>query len=188
MGFWRREDDLERELRANRPEPRRELVDEIARMAAGRPRSTGRKLRFGVAVALTAAMLGVLGASGGLSYAAGGVTQAVHSAVHAVVPTKAAKPSEASIAFSSATAQYRVTLCFHGFTLQVDSHFARLLEALGASPGACKPKHRGHGGVGRFTPATKKVVMCFNGKNTVVAKSEEKSLEKLHFKAGFCTK
>jgi len=186
MGFWRRGDDLERELRAHRPEPRRELVDDIARMVAGRPRSAGRRLRFGVAVALTAAMLGVLGAFGGLSYAAGGVTHAVHSAVHVVVPTKAATPSTA---VSSATAQYRVTVCFHGFTLQVDSHFLRLLEALGAKPGACKRRGRGRGrGFGGFTPSTKKAVMCFSGKNTVVAKAEEKPLEKLHFKAGYCKK
>ncbi|MDE3189495.1 MAG: hypothetical protein KGL94_01605, partial [Acidobacteriota bacterium] len=67
MGFWRRQDDLERELRAHRPEPRRELVDEIARMVVGeRRRAGGRAARLGVAAALTAGMLGVLGAFGGL--------------------------------------------------------------------------------------------------------------------------
>jgi hypothetical protein len=185
MRFWRREDELERELRSRRPEPRRELVDEIARMVAGRPRTTGRRVRFGVAVALTASMLAALGAFGSLSYAADGVSHAARAAVHVVIPAKAAKPSSA---VSSAMAQYRVTLCFHGFTLEVDSHFARLLEALGASPGACRPHHRGHGGIGVFKPSTKKVVMCFQGKNTVVAKSEEKSLKALHFKAGYCRK
>jgi hypothetical protein len=185
MGFWKREDDLERELRARRPEPRRELVDDIARMVAGRPRSTGRRLRFGVAIALTAGMLAALGSFGSLSYAANGVSHAAKAAVHVVVPNKAATPD---IAMSSASAQYLVTICFHGFTLEVDSHFARLVEALGGKPGACKPRGRGHGGIGAFKPSTKTVHMCFKGKNTVVAKSEQKSLKKLGFKAGFCKK
>jgi hypothetical protein len=188
MGRWRRGDELERELRSHRPEPRRELVDDIAGRIVGRPGRTGFRMRVGVAVALTAGMLTALGAFGGLSYAADGVGHAVYSAVHVVVPTKASQPS---IAMTSAQAQYRITVCFHGFTLEVDSHFVRLLEALGAKPGACKPPphhrgHRGHHFFGVFKPSTKKAVMCFEGKNTVVAKVEESDLTKLHFKRGYC--
>ena len=58
MGFWRRQDDLDRELRAQRPQPRRELVDGIANRIVGeRRRGAGRLARLGVAVALTAGML-----------------------------------------------------------------------------------------------------------------------------------
>ncbi|MGH3000504.1 MAG: hypothetical protein ACRDNM_14495, partial [Gaiellaceae bacterium] len=92
MGLWRRQDDLERELRAQRPEPRRELVDGIAsRIVGERRRGTGRKARLGVAVALTAGMLGALGAFGGLGYAANGVTHAVDAAVHVITPAKPVK-------------------------------------------------------------------------------------------------
>src|SRR5512146_1863047 len=90
MSFWNREDDLERELRAQRPEPRRELVEEIARMVGReRPRRSDRPIRLGVAVAFSAAMLIALGAFGGLSYAANGVSHAVSSAVHAIAPAQA---------------------------------------------------------------------------------------------------
>ena len=75
MRFLKREDDLERELRARRPEPPRELVNEIARMiSTERRHGASRGARLGVAVALTAGMLAALGAFGGLSYAANGVS------------------------------------------------------------------------------------------------------------------
>src|SRR5690242_12186938 len=120
MGFFRWQDDLERELRAKRSEPRRELLDEIAsRIVGERRRGAGRAVRLGGSVALSVGMLGALGAFGGLSYAANGVSQVVASAVHVVVPNKAATPSKSD---SSAMAQYKVAMCFHGHTLNVDSH------------------------------------------------------------------
>jgi hypothetical protein len=187
MGFWKREDDLERELRSRRPEPRRELVDDIARMVARRPRGTGRRLRFGVAVALTAGMLGALGAFGSLSYAANGVSHAVAVAVHAVTPSRASMPT---ISESSAMAQYKVALCFHGHTLNVDSHATGALEGAGASVGACRG--------GAFKPNEKLVIACFKGHNislaktTVTAKTKKAQkaklakLKKLGIKPGFC--
>jgi hypothetical protein len=179
MGFWKREDALERELRAQRPEPRRELVDGIARKIAGeRTRRSGRPLRLGVAVGLSAVMLAVLGAFGGLSYAANGVSHAVASAAHAVVPTQASAPG---VSFSSAMAQYKVALCFHGHTISVDSHAVNALLAAGAKRGAC--------GGGSFKPAAKSTTtMCFKGQNVTVAKSDVKALAKLGFKRGRCKK
>jgi hypothetical protein len=178
MGFWRREDDLGRELRAQRPEPRRELVDGIARKIAGERRRSDPKLRLGVAVGLSAAMLAALGAFGGLSYAATGVSHAVSSAVHAVVPTQASAPG---VSFSSAMAQYKVALCFHGHTISVDSHAVNALLAAGAKRGAC--------GGGSFKPAAKSTTtMCFKGQNVTVAKSDVKALAKLGFKRGRCKK
>jgi hypothetical protein len=182
MGFWRRQDDLERELRAHRSEPRRELVDEISSRIVGESRtSAGRKARFGVAVALTAAMLAALGAFGGLGYAANGVSHAVTAAAHVVVPNKAAVPT---ISESSAMAQYKVAMCFHHHTLNVDSHAVHALVANGATLGACSG--------GAFKPNEKLVVACFKGKNVSIAKTsanskaEQAKLKKLGITLGSC--
>ena len=182
MGFLRRQDELERELRAQRPAARRELVEGIAsRIVGERRRGAGRSARLGVAVALSAGMLGALGAFGGLSYAANGVSHAVDAAVHAVVPTKSAAPS---ISYSSAMAQYKVAMCFHGHTLSVDSHAQGALESAGATPGACSG--------GAFHPAEKLVVVCLDGHNISIAKAATKTkadlakLKKLGIKPGFC--
>jgi hypothetical protein len=175
MGTWRRRDDIEGKLRAWRPEPRRELVDDIAsRMVGGRRRSD-RPVRLGVAVALSVGLLAALGSFGGLGYAASGVTNAVSSAVHAVVPSQAPAPSSA---VSSAMAQYKVSMCFHRHTLNVDSHAVNALTAAGAKLGACSG--------GSFKPSTKLITMCFAGRNVTVAKSEATSLTKLGFKRGRC--
>lgn len=184
MRFFRGQDDLERELRAHRPEPRRELVDGIVSRIVGERRSgAGRKARFGVAVALTAAMLAALGAFGGLSYAANGVTHAVDAAVHVVVPTKVAVPT---ISESSAMAQYKVAMCLHGHTINVDSHAANGMAHAGAKPGACAG--------GSFKPNEKLVIACFKGTNVDLAKAsadtkkEIAKLKKLGIKLGFCKK
>ena len=96
MRSWRRnpESGLEAELRANRPEPSRELVDRLEM----RVRTHGRTSRSGsfrvaFAGALAAGLLTALASVGGLGYAATGANQAVHSAkrvmhVHAVATLK----------------------------------------------------------------------------------------------------
>ena len=89
-------------------------------------------------------MLAVLGAFGGLSYAANGVTHAVSSAVHVITPAQPVK-FDPGAGLSSSQAQYRVAMCFFRHTISVDSHFVRLFELLGAKHGACKG--------GRFQPA-----------------------------------
>jgi hypothetical protein len=185
MGFWKREDDLERELRARRPEPRRELVEGIAsRIVGERRRGAGRGARLGLAVALTAGMLAALGAFGSLGYAANGVSRAVTAAVHAVVPAKPVKLIPAP-AVSSAMAQYKVALCFHGHTINVDSHAVDALHAAGATgPPGCNG--------GAFSPNAKLVVACFKGHNVSITKAsadtkqEQARLRVLGIKLGFC--
>jgi hypothetical protein len=184
MGFWKREDDLEHELRAHRPKPRRELSDGIVNRIVGERRSgAGRKARFGVAVALTAGMLAALGAFGGLSYAANGVSHAVASAVHVVAPVSKVVPT---ISESSAMAQYKVAMCLHGHTIQVDSHAANGMAHAGATPGPCSG--------GSFKPNEKLVVACFKGTNVDIAKTsgdtkkEAAKLKQLGIKLGFCKK
>jgi hypothetical protein len=82
MRSWRRnrETGLEAELRANRPEPSRELVHQLE----ARVHQDGRRARgtFRVAVvsAVGVGMLAALGSAGGLGYAATGAGQAVNKA------------------------------------------------------------------------------------------------------------
>ena len=82
MRSWRRnrETGLEAELRANRPEPSRELVHQLE----ARVRQDGRRARgsFRVAVvsAVVVGMLAALGSAGGLGYAATGAGHAVAKA------------------------------------------------------------------------------------------------------------
>ena len=181
MGFGRRQSDLERELRGQRPQPRRDLVDGIANRIVGGRRHAGRPARLGAAVALTAAMLAALGAFGGLGYAANGVEHAVNAAAHVVVPTKANVPT---ISESSAMAQYKVALCFHNHTLNVDSHAVHALTANGATVGACSG--------GSFKPSEALVVACFKGKNVSIAATSAKTetqkaaLKKLGITLGYC--
>ena len=177
-GFWNRRDDLERELRATRPQPPPELLDALeTRIHESGYRRPQRALRVGVAGALTAGMLAALAGFGGLGYAATGVSHAVKSAVHVVTPAHKAAPTGA---LSSATAQYKVQMCLHGHTLSVDSHAVRGLTNAGATPGACSG--------GAFTPATKLVRACFKGQNIQVTPAARTALlkAKLGVKSGFC--
>lgn len=82
MRSWRRnrETGLEAELRANRPEPSRELVHQLE----ARVHQDGRRARGAFRVAIVSAvvvgMLAALGSAGGLGYAATGAGQAVAKA------------------------------------------------------------------------------------------------------------
>ena len=87
MRSWRRnpESGLEAELRANRPEPSRELVDrlEMRVRTHGRDRRAG-SFRVAFAGALAAGVLTALASVGGLGYAATGASQAVEKAKRVV--------------------------------------------------------------------------------------------------------
>src|SRR5829696_431905 len=87
MRSWRRnpERGLEAELRANRPEPSRELVDrlEMRVRTHGRDRRAG-SFRVAFAGALAAGVLTALASVGGLGYAATGASQAVEKAKRVV--------------------------------------------------------------------------------------------------------
>lgn len=84
--FWQRsERQLEARLRAERPVPRPELVEAVARRVGPRPVLSGSK-RFAFAGALTAAMLGALASVGGISYAASAARSAAEVVKKAVAP------------------------------------------------------------------------------------------------------
>lgn len=83
MRSWRRNRDsgLEAELRANRPEPDRELVDrlEMRVRTHGRNRRAG-SFRVAFAGALAAGLMAALASVGGVGYAATGANSAVQTA------------------------------------------------------------------------------------------------------------
>ncbi len=92
-GFWKREDRLERELRAQRPEPSAEFMRALEGKVDGKAyRRPARPMRLGLAAALTIGMLVALASFGGLGYAATGVSHAVKAATHVVAPQHKAAP------------------------------------------------------------------------------------------------
>ena len=196
--FRKHGDRLERELRAQRPEPRADFLHALE----SRIRSEGRwlpsrRLRLGLAGALTVAMLTAVGAFGGLGYAATGVQHAVHTATHVVAPAhkaapvhkaapaqaaaplQVAAPVKTVAPISSGQAQYFVAMCFLRHTIYVDSRIARLLERLGAKLGPCKG--------GRRTPPAATKVICIKGHNIRVTAPNASALVKARkAQRGFC--
>ena len=178
MSFFKRGDGLERELRAQRPEPRPEFLNGLeTRIHGSRHRRPARGLRLGLAAGLSAVMLVALAAFGGLGYAATGVSQAVSAAVHVVAP---AHHAAVRAPLSSAKAQYKVQMCFHGRTLSVDSHATGALAVVGATSGACSG--------GGFTPATVLVRGCLRQNNIQVSRTSLAALlkAKVGVTKGFC--
>jgi hypothetical protein len=88
MRSWRRKREsagLEAELRANRPEPSRELLSKLeARVREDGRRSRAGSFRIAFAGALAAGVLAALASVGGLAYATTGVGQAVEKATRIV--------------------------------------------------------------------------------------------------------
>jgi hypothetical protein len=175
--FWKNGDQLERELRAQRPTPRTDFLHSLESRIVGEGRGRpARRLRIGVAVALSVGMLSALGAFGGLGYAATGVTHAVQAAAHAVTP---AQPAQKAVPLSSARAQYLVAMCFFRHTIYVDNRAARILRLLGATDGPCVG--------GRRTPPARTTVVCVQGHNIRVTRKDAKALIKAHKATrGFC--
>ena len=90
---------LERDLRAERPEPRADFLLSMSKqVAARRERRRGSRVAF--ALALTTFVVGSFASFGGVGYAAAGAT----SAVKVVKKAVASKPS--SLSHSAAAAQY----------------------------------------------------------------------------------
>ena len=198
--FWRRGDGLERELRAQRPEPRKEFLRGLeSRMSGDRYRRPARSLRLGLAGALTVAMLVSLAAFGGLGYAATGVTHAVTAATHVVAPAQKAKPAQKATPankaapaqrtqpaksaqpLTSGQVQYFVPMCFAGRTIQVDSDAVNTFRAVGAKVGAC--------GGAATPPVAATVTVCVKGQNVRVTPATATALVKAgKAKRGFCKK
>ena len=112
MKLFKNDDELERELRRQRPEPRDELVALVSERVAERRRGSRAGFRLAFAGVLTAGMLAGLAAVGGLSYAADAVQTAARGAQHVVAPVKHAAPAKPA-AVSSADKQYKVAFCKH---------------------------------------------------------------------------
>ena len=141
--FFKRDDELERELHDNRPEPRAEfLAAMVDRVGPGR-RSTAPRLRLGFAAALTMGILVSLAAFGGLGYAASAAKSIAHVATKLATPSK---PRATQQPLSSAGAQYskKVTICHfdgkgRGHTITIDQSAWPAHRAHGDHQGACRP-------------------------------------------------
>ena len=161
MKLWKRNDDIERELRARRREPRPEFAQSVVNRIDGEhERRPARSWRLGLAGALTVGMLVGVTAFGGLGYAASGMSNAVKSAVHVVSPAKSATPNGA---LSSAAAQYKVTMCIRGHTIFVDNHAVKGIQRAGGRLGPCS-------GVAAPQGSKKLVTVCFRGQSIKVEK------------------
>jgi hypothetical protein len=95
--------DLERELRRNRPEPRRDFIYALASEVRGHRRRRG-SLRLAFAGTLTVMMVAALGAAGGIGHAATAPKNAV-AAVVSLVTSGGSGPSVVKI--SPAIDQYK---------------------------------------------------------------------------------
>ena len=150
MSDFKRDDELERELRSNRPEPRAEfLASMVDRVERGR-RSTAPRMRLGFAAALTMGILISLAAFGGLGYASSAAKSIAHVATKLVTPSK---PHATQQQLSSAAAQYskKITICHfdgkgRGHTITIDQSAWPAHRAHGDHLGACK--------AGEFTPGS----------------------------------
>ena len=97
---------IERQLRAARPQPGKELVESLAAQMRGtRARAYGRA-RIAFAGALTAGLLVALASVGGIGYAASSATQAVKVVKRVLVPS-AAQRTIVVRGLSSGGDQYR---------------------------------------------------------------------------------
>jgi hypothetical protein len=109
----RRSDDLQGELRTNRPEAPAQLVKSlslrIGEAAQEERRHTG--FRRGLAAAVTFAVFGALASFGGLSYAASGAAHGVTAVKSAVTSSKPriAKETPAGNQY----AEKKTTICHH---------------------------------------------------------------------------
>ena len=106
--------DIERELRANRPEPRAEFVRGVTgRLNGERPGRSFARLRVALAGTLATVILLALALTGGIGYAASAGKHAVQAVQNVVMPDKKAKGKKAKKVkqASPAQAQYKVTIC-----------------------------------------------------------------------------
>jgi hypothetical protein len=141
-GFWKRGDEIERKLRAERPEPRSEFVQSLADEVSSRRHRRPTRMRVVFVTAVTGALALSLSTFGGLSYAASAVK---HVAVAVVAPVThddgapGQNKAKHDDSVSSAQAQYgnKVTVCHHGITLSINEHALPAHLAHGDTVGAC---------------------------------------------------
>jgi uncharacterized membrane protein YgcG len=145
-GFWKRSDELERRLRAERPEPSSQLVESVVEQVSRRPFRRQARMRVVFVTAVSAALALSLSMFGGLSYAASAVKHAAVAVVAPVThdstaPGQAKKTSSSSTSSSpsSAQGQYgnKVTICHQGHTQQVADDSLPAHLAQGDTLGPC---------------------------------------------------
>jgi hypothetical protein len=160
-GPWKREDELERRLRSERPEPRRELLHGLSAQVRNAS-SKRRQRRLGLSVALTTALLASLTAFGGIGYAFSS-------------GTRAAKTSE-QVTASQGQYGRKVDLCHHGYTIAVAQETVPAHLAIGDTIGACSdpadpPRHGGLTSAGKQYGVIRKVKICHRGHTLTVAET-----------------
>jgi hypothetical protein len=149
MSWFRRDQrsQIESELRESRPLPRPGLIDQIsAQIAPERPARVRGRFRVGVAIAVTAALVGATAAFGGYGAAESSATHAVRAVEHVVVTKKPAttklaqpKPQESTRSVSAANQYQKVTMCHDNHvTIEVGEDAVPAHLAHGDTLGECK--------------------------------------------------
>ena len=141
-GFWKRGDELERKLRAERPEPRSEFVQSLADDVSSKRHRRPTRMRVVFVTAVTTALALSMSTFGGLSYAA---TAVKHAAVAVVAPVthNDGAPGQTKTKHahsSSAQAQYngdKVTVCHGGSTQSISVNALPAHLAQGDTVGEC---------------------------------------------------
>jgi hypothetical protein len=142
-GFRKRGDaDLERELRARRPQPQEELVHMLAArvQATQRFRHRAAALRVALGSGVTALFVAALVPAGGLGYATGAVSRATTAVKHTATPAHGhADPSHHHGDHpTSGQHEYGVPICHH-------NHHG--FEAIRVSPEALHAHLAHHGDI-----------------------------------------
>jgi hypothetical protein len=181
MSFFRRRhaDSLESDLRRHRPEPREDFVRSLeARIAAERtpaPSSRGARGRFGLAVALTAALLVVAAVMGGVGYAA----SSVGHAAHAVAVVFKFSPHTVGQVSAAADQYGKVTVCHRGHEISVSQDALAAHLAQGDTIGKCPvyaPPVQGTAGndsINLKNSRANSVIVDTKGDNTIVTNNKD---------------
>jgi hypothetical protein len=162
--FWKRQDELERRLRRERPVPPALLVNTLLQQIDATPGRRRSSFRLGLAAAVSVAMLLALGAFGGLGYAASSVRHAVQAAVHVVGPTKKETPDQPVL--NSAAQQYGPKVLVCAMTPDGRQVTASISQSVAAAYLQTHPKAY-LGSCGAFRPRGAKPNVCVrlaNGK------------------------
>jgi hypothetical protein len=140
--LWKRDDDVERMLKAARPEPRQDFFRAAESLVESRSAPRRALLRAGLAVGFAAVFAAPLAAFGGIGYAASAATNTAHAVSAVFAPTHhRSSPHQLSShgSVSSADVQYgkKVTLCHNGHTISVGLPAEAAHLALGDTEGPC---------------------------------------------------
>lgn len=145
MSWFRRDPrrQMERELQSSRPKPRSEFIDGVvSRIAPPKSVRSARRLRTGVAIGATAALVGSTAAFGGYGVAASSATHAMKAVSHVVVHTKTEKRDSNRV--TSAKHQYRRVKMCHDKHITIEVAFDDVPAHLAAGDTLGKCKKRDH--------------------------------------------